>query len=94
MIEIQKEVRKELWNEIIDLINKVKNVKEGSEEDKGYKITGGEVIIENSLVGESQSNGLVENAIREVQNQIRKLKAQLEKDIVDKIGPESPQNLI
>ena len=30
---------------------------EGSTEDSGYKITGGEVIIENSPVGESQSNG-------------------------------------
>ena len=41
------------------MIKKIKSVKEGSDEDTGYKITGGEVIIENSPVGESQSNGLV-----------------------------------
>ena len=74
MVEIQREVRKELWNEIIEMIRKVKEVKEGSDEDTGYKITGGEVIIENSPVGESQSNGLVEATVKEVQNQIRKLK--------------------
>ena len=41
---------------------------------------GGEVILENSPVGESQSNGFVENAIREVQNRVRKLKDQLERN--------------
>ena len=90
IIEVQKEVRKELWNELIAMIKKVKEVKEGSDEDSGYKIPGGEVILENSPVGESQSNGFIENAIREVQNQIRKLKAQLEQDITEKIGSDSP----
>ena len=47
MAEIQREVRKEPWNELVEIIKKVKEVKEGSEEDKGYKITGGEVILEN-----------------------------------------------
>ncbi len=31
---------------MIEMIKKVKEVKEGSNEDTGYKITGGEVIIE------------------------------------------------
>ena len=42
------------------------------------KCTGGEVILESSPVGESQSNGYIENGIKELQSQIRKLKEQLE----------------
>ena len=85
MIEIQKEVRKELWNELVEMIRKVKEVKEGEGDSTRYKITGGEVILENSPVGESQSNGLVEVTVKEVQNQIRKLKAELEKNIGTKL---------
>ena len=40
-------------------------------------VIGGEVILENSPVGESESNGFIEKGIQEVQNQIRKLKDQL-----------------
>ena len=54
------------------------------------KPTGGEVILENSPVGESQSNGFVENAIREVQNQVRKLKNQLELNSASEISSKSP----
>ena len=50
----------------------------------------GVVILENSPVGESQSNGMVENAIKEVQWQIRKLKEQLEKHVQCKIEYGSP----
>ena len=34
----------------------------------------GEVIIENSPVGESQSNGFVENAVRRAHGQVRTIK--------------------
>ena len=46
---------------------------------------GGVVILENSPVGESQSNGSVESAIKEVQWQVRKLKNQLELNMQDKL---------
>ena len=72
MIAIQKETRRELWNEILEILDKVKENKmseEGQDCDPG-----GVVILENSPVGESQSNGSVERAIKEVQNQIRILK--------------------
>ena len=86
MIAIQKEVRKELWNEIITIMNKIKETRNES----GDNNPGGVVILENSPVGESQSNGSVERAIKEVQHQIRKLKMQLEENITDKLHNDSP----
>ena len=66
MIEIQNEVRRELWAEILNIMEDVKNVKEGSTKIDNIKCTGGEVILENSPVGESQSNGYIENGIKEL----------------------------
>ena len=54
--------------------------------------SGGEVIFENSLVGESQSNGLVENAVREIQNQARKLKHELEFELQFEMNFNMKQN--
>ena len=51
------------------------------EVQKALKERGTEALIENSPVGESQSNGVAENAVKDVQHQIRKLKAQLESQI-------------
>ena len=51
---------------------------------------GGVVILENSPVGESQSNGLVEKAVQEVQYQIRKMKMQLEQNMASKLSNDSP----
>ena len=82
-------MRKELWDEIIEVTKQTKEIKEGTIKDDFIKPTGGEVILENSPVGESQSNGFVENAIREVQNQVRKLKNQLELNTATKIGAKS-----
>ena len=48
-----------------------------NESDEVNKCPGGVVILENSPVGESQSNGMVERAVKEVQHQIRKLKMQI-----------------
>ena len=70
MISLQKEIRKELWNEIIEISNKAKNMREDSSDDN----PGGVVILENSPVGESQSNGIVEGAVRRIQGQVRTLK--------------------
>ena len=88
MIAIQKETRKELWNEVLEILNKVKENK--MSEDLQDCDPGGVVILENSPVGESQSNGSVEQAIKEVQHQIRKLKMQLEENIADQQSNESP----
>ena len=48
------------------------------------------MILENSPVGESQSNGSVERAIKDVQHQVRKLKLQLEENIGEQLNNESP----
>ena len=83
MIDLQMETRKELWSEVLKIMNDVKDVKEGKVKMENIKCTGGEVILENSPVGESQSNGYIENGMKEVQNQIRKMKNQLEQNVID-----------
>ena len=62
MINIQNQVRREIWNEIADIKQKAQQIRNSG-------IIGGEVIPENSPVGESASNGFIENGIEEVQNQ-------------------------
>ena len=47
-------------------------------------------IPENSPVGESQSNGLVERAVRSTKDQIRTLKLALQKRISCRIPPRHP----
>ena len=64
MVDIQMETRKELWAEVLKIMNDVKDVKEGKVKMENMKCTGGEVILENSPVGESQSNGYIENGIK------------------------------
>ena len=86
MISLQKEIRKELWNEVIEITNKVKDTRKGESDDN----PGGVVILENSPVGESQSNGIVEHAIQEVQYQIRKMKMQIEQNMASKLSNDSP----
>ena len=88
IISLQKEIRKELWTEIAEIMDKVKDLGTTSEEVESSP--GGVVILENSPVGESQSNGSVERAIQEVQHQIRKLKLQLEENISQKLENDSP----
>jgi len=69
-------------------MNKVNN--DDDESDDVNKCPGGVVILENSPVGESQSNGMVERAIKEIQHQIRKLKMQLEENMNQKLNNDSP----
>ena len=85
---LQKEIRKELWKEITEIMNRVKDLGTNSEEVESSP--GGVVMLENSPVGESQSNGSVERAIKEVQHQVRKLKLQLEENISQKLSNDSP----
>ena len=76
MKDIQKEVRKELWSEMMILQKKIKENREGNSSgsssdsiiNSGF---GGEIILENSPVGESQAIGMVEKAIQYVQGYIR-----------------------
>ena len=49
-----------------------------------------ETIPENSPKGESQSNGDIENAIKQVEGQIRTMKIALENKLQERIGPELP----
>ena len=49
-----------------------------------------ETIPENSPKGESQSNGDIENAIKQVEGQIRTMKIALESRLQVKIGPGHP----
>ena len=90
IIDLQKDIRKELWDEIIEIAKQTKGIKEGTIKDDYLKPTGGEVILENSPVSESQSNGFIENAINEVQNQIRKLKHQIQIKSTSTIKDDSP----
>ena len=62
--ENKKEVRKEFWDEVLEITKQAKGMKEGTSRDDFMKPIGGEVILENSPVGESQSNGFIENGIR------------------------------
>ena len=84
IIEVQRETRRQLWDEVNRIIEEVRDIMEG---DTGVK---GHVILENSPVGESQSNGYVENASKEIQQQIRKLKDQLQQNLVWAIPSVSP----
>jgi len=47
------------------------------------------IILENSPAGESESNGVAEQAVQEVQCQIRKMKEQLENQMGETITLES-----
>ena len=60
-------------------MNKVKDIR--TDNPDNYTNPGGVVILENSPVGESQSNAMVERAIKDVQNHIRIIKMQLEENI-------------
>ena len=72
IMALQKEIRRELWQDILEIMNRVKE--SGIETEESDSTPGGVVILENSPAGESQSSGSVERAIKEVQHQIRKLK--------------------
>lgn len=86
--EVEIEVRKELWNETIEYQKKIKAIKEGGSaggSTEAASSCGGMVLIENSPVGESQANGMVEKAVQDIQGFIRAAKFQLEKRTGDKI---------
>ena len=64
-------------------------IKQKAQQVRNSGLIGGEVILENSLVGESASNGYIENGIKEVQNQIRKLENQIQSKLISEIQDDS-----
>ena len=93
--DLQAEVRLLLHKEIVELQEQVKRNAESRSSSSGDTPSSAnhvscEIILENSPVGESQANGLVERAIQEIQGHIRAVKFQLEKRIGGKIESSSP----
>jgi len=89
IVDVSKEVRKQLWNEMQDIAGKVKTKHDGEVTvmDDDTPI---EIIQEHSPVGESSSNGTVERAIQEVAGQIRALKLHIETQADTKIDATHP----
>ena len=54
------------------------------------KFLGGRVVHEETQVGESESNGRVENAVRRIQEKSRVLRHQIEHNIKQRIPDSSP----
>jgi len=86
---VSKEIRKEIWKEVKEIADQVKNKHDGEviivNDDTPI-----EVIQEHSPVGESSSNGAVERAIQEVTGQIRALKLHIETQANTKIESTHP----
>ena len=61
IVHLQKHARRKLWDEFFEITKQAKGIKEGTIRDDFVKPAGGEVILENSPVGESQSNGLLKS---------------------------------
>eukprot|EP00973_Karenia_brevis_P010935 1482748-Karenia_brevis.AAC.1 len=87
MKDLQKEVRQELWKERSKVANEVKEIL-GKERIEVQGAEDMEITLENSPIGESQSNGAVERAIQSVQDQIRTIKDTVECEAKMKIGPQ------
>ena len=87
MIDVQREVRNKLWQEVKEIIHDVRSHNTLSHINWAVP---SQVVLENSPVGESQSNGRVERAIKEVQAEVRIIKAQLEKRIGEALPPHGP----
>ena len=51
---------------------------------------GGSTVLANSKKGDSQSNGMAENAIQEIEGKVRTLKLHLEQRIGKRIPPHHP----
>ena len=62
----------------------------GAMMDRIAALSGDQIIREESPVGESQSNGDVENAIQRIQGQYRTLRSNLEAMYEKKVEPEHP----
>ena len=76
--DVMYQSKKKIWNDI-------------EEYKRGIVANlGGQIVIRNSPVGESQSNGAVENAIQRVQGQIRAIKLDIEANSEARLNPSMP----
>ena len=80
--ELQKEIREEMRQKIEQA---AKSIREELGEDRIRVEHGNATLVENSPVGESQSNGVVERAIQSVQEQVRVIKNTIEEEANMKI---------
>ena len=75
IIDVATEVKRQLWDELQEF---TRNVKTNSGRVEVSELTEPQVVLEQSPVGESSSNGRVENAIGRVKGHIRALKLDVE----------------
>ena len=87
MIDVAKEVKRQLWDELQEV---AKNVKTDAAQVDFKPLIEPQIILEHSPVGESQSNGRVENAIDKVKAQIRALKLDVEANYGTKLADNHP----
>ena len=87
MKELQKELRSKLWK---DKVEAAQGVVELLGRDRVELIAPDtmDVTLENSPVGESESNGMIETAIQSVQGQIRAIKDTIESEAKMTIQPD------
>ena len=84
--ELQRDIREEMWKE---LKQAAENLKESRGDDRVIIESGSSIMLENSPVGESQSNGMIERTIQSVQEQIRVIKNTIEEEASMKIDSTS-----
>ena len=82
-----EEVKRQLWEEMQEFVRTIKT-DTGRVEVK--ELTEPQVVLEQSPVGESQSNGRVESAIGRVKGQIRALKLDVEANYKTKLSDSHP----
>ena len=75
MIDVAKEIKTKMWDEVKEFAS---NIQTNTGKVEMSEETTMQIILENSPVGESQSNGRVEGAIGRVKGQIRALKLDIE----------------
>ena len=86
MKELQRDIREELWSE---LKQAAKDIRAINGEGRVKIEDGDSVMLQNSPVGESQSNGIIGRTIQSVQEQVRTIKNTIEEEANMKIESSS-----
>eukprot|EP00973_Karenia_brevis_P042574 5893899-Karenia_brevis.AAC.2 len=84
--ELQRDIREEMWKE---LKQAAKDIREANGDGRVQIEDGESVMVQNSPVGESQSNGVIERTIQSVQEQVRAIKNTIEEEASMKIDSTS-----
>ena len=84
--ELQRDIREEMWKE---LKQAAEDLKESKGDGRVIVENGDSIMLENSPVGESQSNGVIERAVQSVQEQVRAIKNTIEEEAKMKIDSKS-----